>query len=94
MEIICIISYSPGHTFHRQTSGNLHFYPTLVPGCPAISHARRMVHNGVWTPVECVFLTDGEIRNDQAVVDTFLDVSNWPPGPEDHDKELHDFKNI
>lgn len=34
MKIICIISYSPGHTFHRLTSGNLHFYLTLVPGCP------------------------------------------------------------
>ena len=59
MKIICIISYSPGHTFHRLTSGNLHFYLTLVPGWPdemlgPISHARRMVHNAVWTPEECL----------------------------------------
>ena len=97
MKIICIISNSPGHTFHRLTSGNLHFYLTLVPGwCPGpTSHARRMLTMVFGARgIRNVSLTDGDIRNDQAVVDTFPDVSNCPPGLQHHDTGLvrSDFK--
>ena len=41
-----------------------------------------------------VFLTDGEIRNDQVVVDTLHDVSNRPPFPDHDTASSSDFKNI
>ena len=104
MKIICIISYSPGHTFHRVTSGNLHFYLTLVPGWPngpARWDARTHISCEENGPQCCldpgrrnVFLTDGDISNDQVVVDTLHDVSNRPPSLDHDTASSSDFKNI
>lgn len=41
-----------------------------------------------------VFLTDGDISNDQVVVDTLHDVSNRPPSLDHDTASSSDFKNI